>query len=520
MAMITLFIIKRKGVKPTSKKVSSLKDITAIVNIPINLEIRGLIRESPIPVKLCSDSLNQQADKVAYLISKVIDRQALKKQNQLGVEYVRMNSKIMQKAIRDYDIYLNWMVENGILDCDPKYVPGEHSRGYKLGIKYQLKGIKNHVITYPVLVKRLKNGNIDTHSKQRYPKLLQDLQSLTIENYKGLIEETNIGKYRKLAFISSKADIDEEIGRRGKKSLFFGMYEKKLKNAIHQRAINKISIWQNALSKIHEKQFYFNQDKTSFRLHTSAVSVKKELRKHLRVNGERLIACDIKNSQPYFSVGLFLNPKKFKNLVLGQIIHYQGTELDWVYKGVTNMLVKFQSRDLLDSTLKYIDLVSTGKFYEFMADELHNLTNKPWTREAAKWEVFKVFFNPPRYKNLEGRKVLKKHFPEVLRFFTLINYGFKMTKGQTKNLSNYKGNSFARILQRMESQTVLDLICVDLKERYPNIPLITLHDGIATTVGNQYLVKESMESILEQEVGIKGIVEIEWKKWGIGKYPH
>ncbi|MBK9960782.1 MAG: hypothetical protein IPP06_05465 [Saprospiraceae bacterium] len=148
-----------------------------------------------------------------------------------------------------------------------------------------------------------------------------------------------------------------------------------------------------------------------------------------------------------------------------------------------------------------------------MANELQKLNNKPWTREAVNWEVFKVFFNPPRYKNLEGRKVLKKHFPEVLRFFTIINYGFKMTKNQTKNLSNYKGNSFARILQRMESQTVLDLICVDLKERYPNIPLITLHDGIATTIGNQYLVKESIEGILEQEVGIKGIVEIEWEKW-------
>ncbi|HRG68234.1 MAG TPA: hypothetical protein PLS73_05260, partial [Saprospiraceae bacterium] len=338
--MVVLFLTKATGVKSPPINKVNLNDTTAIVNIPNNLEIRGLIRESPIPVIKCADNINQQSDKVAYLVSQIIDRQALKKQNQSGVEYVRMNSKIMQEAIRDYDIYLNWMVENGILDCDPKYVPGEHSRGYKLRIKYQLKGIKNHVITYPVLVKRLKNGKIDTHSKQSYPMLLQDLQSLTIENYKGLIEETNIGKYKQLAYSSSKAEILEENKIRGKKSLFFGMYEKKLKNAIHQRAINKISSWQNALSKIHEKQFYFNQDKTSFRLHTSAVSVKKELRRHLRVNGERLVACDIKNSQPYFSVGLLLNPIKFKKLVSGQISHYQGTELDWVYKGVTNMLVK------------------------------------------------------------------------------------------------------------------------------------------------------------------------------------
>jgi len=140
--MIVLFLTKATGVKSPPINKVNLKDTTAIVNIPNNLEIRGLIRESPIPVIKCANNINQQSDKVAYLVSQIIDRQALKKQNQSGVEYVRMNSKIMQEAIRDYDIYLNWMVENGILDCDPKYVPGEHSRGYKLRIKYDF-GVSN-----------------------------------------------------------------------------------------------------------------------------------------------------------------------------------------------------------------------------------------------------------------------------------------------------------------------------------------------------------------------------------------
>lgn len=183
----------------------------------------------------------------------------------------------MQQAIRDYDIYLNWMVQNGIIDCDPKYVPGQHSRGYKLGLKYLQKGIQNHVITYTVLVDRLRKGNIDALSKQKYSKLLQDLESLTIENYKGVIEETNIGKYKQLAYSISEAEILEENKRKDKKSLFFGMQGKKLKKAIQKHAIGKISSWQNALCKINEKQFYFNQDKTSSRLHTSAVSIKKSL---------------------------------------------------------------------------------------------------------------------------------------------------------------------------------------------------------------------------------------------------
>lgn len=520
MAIIALFVIKPKGVKSTPKKVVSLKDKTAIVNIPINLEIRGLIRESPIPVLKCANNIHQQSDKVAYIVSQIIDRQHLKKLTNSGNGFVRMNSTIMQKAIRDYNIYIDWMEKNDIIDLDKNYSVGSHSRAYKIGNKYRGKGIKNYVVTDKVLVNKIKIGKINANTKTKYLDLHNDLINLKIDNYKDAIADTKYGRMRNLAYNAANQDILNENRTRGKNSRYFGMPKNVLKVERKKIAMDKISSWQNALCKIHEKQFYFNQDKTSFRLHTSAVSVKKELRKHLRVNGERLVACDIKNSQPYFSVGLFLNPKKFKKLVLDQISHYQGTELDWVYSIVYNMLVKFHSRDLLDSTLKYINLVSSGTFYEFMAKELQKLTRHNWTREEAKWEVFKVFFTPPRYTKLKGREVMKNHFPEVLRFFTLINYGFKKTKGQTKNLNNYQGNCLARILQKMESQTVLDLICKDLKKKYPNMPLITLHDGIATTAGNQYIVKEVMEHILEQEVGIKGIVEIEWVKWGIGRYPN
>ena len=520
MAIIALFVTKPKGVKPTPKKVFSLMDKTANVNIPNKLEIRGLIRESPIPVIKCANNIHQQSDKVAYIVSQIIDRQHLKKLTNSGNGFVRMSSKIMQIAIRDYKIYIDWMEINDIIERDMNYKAGSHSRAYKIGNKYRGKGIKNYVVTDKVLVNKIKAGKINAKARSKYLDLHNDLINLQIDNYKIAIADTTSVGMRNLAYNAANQDILNENRTRGKNSRYYGMTKKVLKVERKKIAIDKISSWQNALCKIHEKQFYFNQDKTSFRLHTSAVSVKKELRKHLRVNEERLVACDIKNSQPYFSVGLFLNPKKFKNIVLDQISHYQGTELDWVYCIVYNMLVKFQSRDLLSSTIRYINLVAYGYLYEFMVDELQKLTGKTWSREEAKREVFKVLFNPPRYKNQLGRQIMEQHFPEVVKFLSMINYGFKKTKSQTKNLNNYQGNCLARILQRMESNAVLDLICKDIKKKYPNIPLITLHDGIATTVGNQYIVQEAMERILEQEVGIKGIVEIEWKKWGIERFPN
>ncbi len=131
---------------------------TAIVKIPINLEIRGLIRESPIPVERCAHNIHQQSDKVAYIVSQIIDRQHLKKLTNSGNGFVTMNSTIMQKAIRDYNIYIDWMEKNDIIDLDKNYSVGSHSRAYKIGNKYRGKGIKNYVVADKVLVNKIKAG--------------------------------------------------------------------------------------------------------------------------------------------------------------------------------------------------------------------------------------------------------------------------------------------------------------------------------------------------------------------------
>lgn len=284
--------------------------------------------------------------------------------------------------------------------------------------------------------------------------------------------------------------------------------------------IQKISSWLTALDKIKEKQFYFKQDRTSYRLHTSAVSIKKEMRKYLSINGQRLVACDIKNSQPYLSTALFLNPKQCIPLILPHLDNCKQFMKPWVIQAIYKMLKKYEKGDKLDSTLKYIELATTGKLYEFMAIELGKLTTKVWTREDAKLELLKVLFFPPKFKKLKGRIVMKNHFPEVLRFFSLLNYGFKLTKAQKGTIKGKSGpNILAILLQTMESEIVLNRVCKKINEKYPTIPLITLHDGIATTIGNQYHVQQIMQEELEKFVGKTPNIEIEWEKWGIGRYP-
>jgi len=514
--MIYLFISKGVCCIP----ILGFKATTTLVYLPQNLEIRGLIRESPIPVTRCKYNIHQQADKVAVLLSQIVNRQALKKSLNVALDegFVRLHSTILQSLVKDYKIYLDWMESKGILECDPRYSEGNYSKAYRLGDVYRGRRIKGYVVTDKVLVKKLQTGYIDDKTKKKYPELCNDLMDLELEDFNAAINDSTSKRMRKIAQKAVADDIKEEIRKKGNKSKYKNLPPKLFKIAKKGLVQEKINSWQNSLAKINDKQFYFKQDQTSFRLHTSAVSIKKELRKHLRINGQRLVACDIKNSQPYFSTGLFLNPGKFKTTIEHYIKGYQGTKLDWVHHAVHNMLGKFESNYLADSTRKYIELVSSGQFYEFMAKELQKLNGKARSREEAKQAVFDVLFCPPRFKKLTGRKVMKKHFPEVLRFFTLINYGYTKTKSQS-NGKIHQGNFLARVLQKMESQVVLDIICKQIKSKLPEIPLITLHDGIATTIGNQYQVQQIMKVELEKFVGKPPIIEIEWEKWGIGRYP-
>ncbi|MEI2693864.1 MAG: hypothetical protein V9E90_02215 [Saprospiraceae bacterium] len=516
MAAINLFISKAV----CCKSILGFKTTTTLVYIPQNLEIRGLIRQSPIPVKLCKKNIHQQADKVAILLYQIVNIQALKKSMNVALEegFVRLNSTILQSIVKDYKIYLQWMEAVGILECDPWYSKGSYSKAYRLGLAYRGRRIKNYVISDNVLVKKLQAGDIDLSSKAKYPKLYDDLMDLEFEDFHAAINDVTSKTMRIIAQKAVSEDIKVEIRKKGKNSKYKNLNPKLLKIAKRRLCQEKINSWQNSLAKINVKQFYFKQDHTSFRLHTSAVSVKKELRKHLRINGQRLVACDIKNSQPYFSIGFFLNPGKFKETIEHYIKYYQGTKLDWAYHAAHHMLGKFESNYLSDSTRKYIELVSSGQFYEFIARELQKLNGKTWSREEAKKAVFDVLFCPPRFKKLPGRKVMNKYFPEVLRFFTLINYGYTKTKSQS-NGKIHQGNFLARVLQKMESQVVLDIICKQIKSKLPEIPLITLHDGITTTIGNQYQVQQIMSVELEKFVGKPPIIEIEWEKWGIGRYP-
>ncbi len=495
------------------------------VLIPQNIDIHALIKSNPIPIKYHKNNLTIQAEKAVLILSQIIDRASLKKSLNLAGSsfFVSLNSGILQTLVRDYNIYLKWLECHKIIEVNPQYKKGSTSRLYRLAGQYRGKQTKKYVIQSKVIRKKLDQAGICKTTAGKYSALYQDLIGLKIESKSTLKAMHKPGFLRSLAQSESWSDIHKVVKKFKNRSPYSGLHKNHIRRIARKLTIEKLNSWEGAVCKIENKHFYFKQDKTSMRLHTSAVSLKKELRKYLIYNEQRLVACDISNSQPYFSVGLFTNPKKYLPLVLQYVRTYENTQYDWVYKSIKRIMETNAKGDypVLDSTKKYFDLVISGKFYEFMTEELTKSTGRTWNRQEAKLQMLMVLFNPPKFKKIPGRTIMKKNFPQVLRFFTLINYGFTQTKNQqmkSMTKSPYK-NALSRILQRMESESVLDDICGSLKKSHPNIPLFSLHDGIATKVGDQYLVKDVMEKILEKNIGYKPRIVIEWDKWGIGRYP-
>ena len=525
--MINLFVTNNninpqgKGKKP--KKVKTIHTASISLLIPDNLDIHAELKANPIKVKRGSKKIKVQADYACLIIHQLLNRGSLKKSINLASSsfFVPLNATILQSMVRDYNTYLNWLENQGIIEGDHKYKKGEFSRSYRLALKYRSKRMKEYEVSSRVVMKKLSKSGICPDTKRKYAALLNDLENLSI-NQPAALNHIHSKEMRQKATTEAWDDIRRTNKEKREKSPFHGLHKSQIRKVVRELNMNKRNSWEGAVNNLRYGNFYFKQDKTAFRLHTSAVSLKKDLRRHLRFKGDPLVACDISNSQPYFSVGLFTNPKKYWPIVESYIRPYQNTKLEWIYWHIKSIMTKStKNPNLTHSTISYVDLVISGKFYEFMARKLTHMTQRTWSREEAKEEVMKTLFGPPKFKNLAGRRVMEMHFPDVLSLFTCINYGFTKTKSQRSNPKKSSGfpNALARILQRMESEAILNEICVELKKKHPEVPLFTLHDGIATTVGNQDLVKDTMERILKKNIGHKPRIVIEWEKWGIGRYP-
>jgi hypothetical protein len=449
---------------------------------PENLDLDSLIRTNPPLIP------GFHIDYLVYVIGLLFEIPLRNKD--IEMDFIPLNSKLIQRRVRDYRKYLDYLVGCEVILEDRQYINGAKSRGFKLTERFQVK-TKPVQLTKKTLIKSVNEfkdinysscdvGNYFSTSKSS--KLINQKSDLSyITNW--LNSKLTVDYHEAEAYLSSLKDIE--------------ISDPEIKDA------NKRFIYRHTtLLKFHRGIFLPSEDMTVGRLHSTLTQIKGDIRPYIRYNGEKLVAVDIVNSQPYLSIVL-LDPTKLEENNILNIILSINPKLNT--QSYPIMLVKrIKEISTTNKTRLFIETVASGNFYEEFGLMLKKSKiididlDDVSTRKKAKQITFSAFFSPNSLIGFkEEMKVFRNVFPNVYEIFKLIKIG----KGHH--------NTLAILLQHLEATLVLHKACKIIFEERPDIPIFTLHDSIITTEGNEDYINEVLTNVLTQAIGIAPKLKVE-----------
>lgn len=220
--------------------------------------------------------------------------------------------------------------------------------------------------------------------------------------------------------------------------------------------------------------------------------MKKELRQFLRIDGKPLANVDIKNSQPYLSTIILTYPSK----------------IAWLTKNpVFSMLLQTLKVSLNEDVKKYIYLVASGQFYEYLIQEFSK-EDLNLTRSETKGQVLRILFArnwmPKDEINRKARQIFIDRFPTVHRIFSKV-------RGRDQGTKFENSNRFSILLASIESYLLLNVIVKRINKELPKIITMTIHDSIMTGIltDDVEAVRKIMIEVLTEFVGFPPKIEIE-----------
>ncbi|MCC6760410.1 MAG: hypothetical protein IT252_04305 [Chitinophagaceae bacterium] len=276
-------------------------------------------------------------------------------------------------------------------------------------------------------------------------------------------------------------------------------------------------------------------DEAGWRMHSPFTMLKKEIRKHLRVDGEPLVELDVKTSQPFLSLILFQKEywmqtgrfeKKYKSLEIGTLIPTLGKHIQDTIQGFIPYMFPIRSDGItnIDSGLiEYAEALTNNRvdIYSRLANLSNTLRKEKGykhnevSRNSAKKALMKYLFGPnnaKRVRNSTLNQVFATRFGLVDSLFTLLK-SYKTGTYKTKYSNKREAFSidkgyclFAHYLQRIESTILLDYICPAILKKDSYTPLIPIHDCLLTTVKYSQLVQDTMQDVLSNIVGFPAVV--------------
>jgi hypothetical protein len=295
------------------------------------------------------------------------------------------------------------------------------------------------------------------------------------------------------------------------------------------------------------------------RLHTNFTRMPSDLRRFVSYKGEKMHTVDLPNSQPLMLSVLIdkllveldremdCNKPSIESLTrrIGKILKQYCAIADnktnhdrKVYATANNVITNIKEISYaLSSTMfpnqlnisdyEYINhfktLTRSKELYQYVGEKLFEqgiikrkkgyyevlLTDedlktpalKPFAsiRECGKEITFYALYSSVKNRN-KAVKALKDLFPAIFKMVDTI-----------KNVGEGNHEVFSWLLLNMESKFILDYSTKRIAKKYPAMPLITIHDSIATTESNIVLLKEGFENNFQDYFGIT--IKLEPELW-------
>jgi hypothetical protein len=455
------------------------------VYIPKSLDIDAIIADNSPTFRAF------KKDFLLYVIDRILMRSQFKK-DKIYFGYVPLLSTYLQEIKPNYKDHMNYLLEQGIVDCNNTYKKNRNPKGYRILKKWGFE-VKAVLLTDFTLIKKLKQ------LREKDENTTKDLKHLTRWFNDGKLKiDSNLANtylHNHYKYLKGQPQLWEKKRIKGRKELQVKHPAKQFQHGLL------------CILRLTNEDYYLKRDATSKRLHSNISNMPKILRNTLNYDGRPLYSIDIKNSQPFLSLCL-LNQGFWEDIVEGKgtvndidlisdaqkspntlsfikistITKYSTRTKHYTYYTMLGDIVKpLINKDFT----KFKKIVSNGTFYEFLKIQFEEITATEITRSEVKELVFLIIFGGNKGGTLEDiqkKKLFKNLFPEVYAVFSAIKRN--------------KKEVLSCLLQTIESYLILDIITKRISTEYPNAPLFSIHDSIATTA--EYV--DNIEEIMQEEL--------------------
>lgn len=423
-----------------------------------------------------------------HLIDLIVDASGLEDlDNDEG--YVKLNATRLQQFNKNYKKYMDYLRSKGRPVDRSKYVVGKESFGYRILLKSDLRQLEPIPIQDFVIRKKVK----------RYHKEQQAAYKKATKNHAYLTK-----------WFNHLLTIDEKGARKKVDELFpytpvtggiWGPVKGQPSNvAKRYKALSSIK-------KFASKDFYYSVDENIGRFHSNIANIKKELRAFIKYDGQKLVNIDIKNSQPLFSTLLLkkafyqnhsksINIQQFPTLI--PLLH---KPVDKILSSIIHYIMIVESSKTHDSKgfQRYNLLLNSGDFYNEIAAIIspHGALKKGDMKKM----MFMVFFSSNKFigqPTAHFKRLFRDTFPAVYEVFKMIKRNNHTT--------------LSHLLQRIESNIIVEKAAKRIAMENPDLPIFTVHDSIATVVGNELYVSEVLREEIFNYTGLHVKLGIEF--WG------